>query len=190
MRSVSWQAQHFLCVAGAVFAWQAQLSSCAMLPNLTRRKTKEGRMPGLRPEAKAPFRCASSVTFHHLGRVCVAGIFASSQNRSLSKQRPHSPGANCVQLQDVVALNSVLAVATWAVALALLCLGWRGQSVASGVSRTQVSVVTWCPWIFSRFLRVSCCCMECVLFGFKSHISSVLSVICSLFHVCENRHLL
>ena len=154
MRSVSWQAQHFVCVAGAVFAWQAQLSSCAVLPNLTRRKTKEGRMPGLRPEAKAPVRWAAgngqfvrfSVTFHHLGRVCVAGVFASSQNRSLNKQRPHSPGANCVQLQDVVALNSVLAVATWAVALALLCLGWRGQSVASGVSRTQVSLVTWCPW--------------------------------------------
>ena len=80
-------------------------------------------MPGLRPEAKAPFRWAAgnghvvrfSATFHLLGRVCVAnGVFVSSKNRSLNKQRPHSPGPNSVQLQDAVALNSVLAVATWA----------------------------------------------------------------------------
>ena len=138
MRSVSWQGAAF-CVAGAIFGgcqhslssetwscliwfcfWQAQLSSCAMLPNLTRRKTKEGRMPGLRAEAKAPFRWAAgnghlvcfSATFHLLGRVCVAnGVFVSSKNRSLNKQRPHSPSANCVQLRDAVALNSVLGVA-------------------------------------------------------------------------------
>ena len=175
-----------ICVAGAAFILRDVAESDE--------KENEGRTnAGPSARSKGSFQMRFSVTFHHLGRVCVAGIFASSQNRSLNQQRPHSPGANCVQLQDVVALNSVLAVATWAVALALLWLGWRGQSVASSVSRTQVSVVTW--WkknsvIFSRLLRVSCCCMECVLYGFKSHISSVLSVICSLFHVCENRHLL
>ena len=147
-------------MAGAVFgdlchiSWQAQLSSCTMLPHLTRRKTKEGRMPGwaagnghcLRFSMfrwVVPVVCDAKLSMTWGMRASQMALLFRQKTGNFNKQRLHS-GANRVQpaesttvrkpaIQDVVALNSVLAVATWAIALTLLCLGWCGRAVASGV---------------------------------------------------------
>ena len=66
--------------------------------------------------------------------MCVAnGVFVSSKNRSLNKQRPHSPSANCVQLRDAVALNSVLAVAQ-------IALGSKGAIVSESLGSYENSM--------------------------------------------------